>query len=42
VAASGGVITLGKVRPEKGGKMLASEYADMASLQVGYYLGKGK
>jgi methionyl-tRNA formyltransferase len=42
VAASGGVITLGKVRPEKGGKMPASEYADMASLQVGYYLGKGK
>jgi len=42
VAASGGVITLGKVRPEKGGKILASEYADMASLKVGYYLGKRK
>ncbi len=40
VAAAGGVITLGKVRPEKGGKILASEYKDMASLKVGYYLGK--
>jgi len=42
VATSGGVITLGKVRPEKGGKILASEYADMASLKVGHYLGKRK
>ena len=42
VAAAGGVITLGKVRPEKAGKMLASEYADTASLGVGYYMGKRK
>ncbi len=42
VATAGGVITLGKVRPEKGGKILASEYADMASLKVGRYLGKRK
>jgi len=42
VAASGGVITLGKVRPKKGGKMPAAEYADIASLKVGHYLGKGK
>ena len=42
VAASGGVITLGKVRPKKGGKMPASEYADIASLNVGHYLGKSK
>ena len=42
VAASGGVITLGKVRPKKGGKMPASEYADIASLNVGHYLGQSK
>ncbi len=42
VATAGGVITLGKVRPEKGGRILASEYADMASLKVGHYLGKRK
>lgn len=42
VAASGGVIALGKVRPKKGGKMPASEYADIASLQAGHYLGKSK
>jgi len=42
VAGSGGVITLGKVRPEKGGKMLASEYAGIASLEVGHHLGKSK
>ena len=42
VAASGGVIALGKVRPEKGGKMLASEYAGIASLEVGHHLGKRK
>jgi methionyl-tRNA formyltransferase len=40
VAAPGGVITLGKVRPEKGGKMLATEYANTASLKVGYHLGQ--
>lgn len=42
VAASGSVITLGKVRPEKGGKMLAMEYANTASLKVGHYLGERK
>jgi len=42
VAGTGGLITLCKVRPEKGGKLLASEYADMASLKLGYYLGKRK
>jgi len=29
-------------KEEKVGKILASEYADMASIQVGYYLGKRK
>jgi methionyl-tRNA formyltransferase len=42
VAASGGVITLGKARPKKGGKMPATEYADIASLKVGHYLGKSR
>jgi methionyl-tRNA formyltransferase len=42
VAAPGGVITLGKVRPEGGGKILASEYAGTASLKPGYCLGKRK
>ena len=42
VAASGAVITLGKVRPEKGGKILATDYANTASLKIGYHLGQRK
>jgi len=40
VAVPGGIITLGKARPEKGGKISGSEFAKMASLKIGDYLGK--
>jgi len=42
VAASGGTITIGKVRSEEGKKVHALEYAKEASLAVGDYLGLGK
>jgi len=42
VAASGGTITIGKVRSEDGKKVRASEYAKKASLAVGDSLGLGE